>query len=182
MPHENTAVFGIYGTRQGIENAVNALKVDGYRNSDISVLFPCDEGIDDVAGNNSKRPDGAFAGAGSGAIIGGVMGWLIGVGTLAIPGVGPFIAAGPVVAALTVAGVGGALGGIAGGLIGLGIPEYEARHYEGRIHKGGILLSVNCDCADWVRKVKELLVRTGADDVSSTGEPFTGRQLQLCRI
>ena len=103
-------------------------------------------------------------------MIGGTLGWLAGIGALAIPGVGPLIAAGPIVAALTGVGVGGAIGGISGALIGMGIPEYEAKRYEGRVKEGGILLSVHSDNSDWTRKAKDILKRTGADDVSSTGE------------
>src|SRR5207253_2449651 len=106
----------------------------------------------------------------TGGVIGGVLGWLVGLGTLAVPGVGPLIAAGPIVAALTGAGVGGAIGGIAGALLGLGIPEYEAKRYEGRIKEGGILLSVHCDDSNWTKRAKEILERTGAQDVSSSGE------------
>jgi hypothetical protein len=103
-------------------------------------------------------------------VVGGTLGWLAGIGSLAIPGVGPFIAAGPIMAALAGAGVGGAIGGVAGALIGLGIPEYEAKRYEGRVKSGGILLSVHCDDSEWTKKAKKLLERTGAEDVSSTGE------------
>jgi len=103
-------------------------------------------------------------------VIGGVLGWLVGIGALAIPGLGPFIAAGPIVAALAGVGAGGALGGIAGALVGMGIPEYEAKRYEGRIKGGGYLLSVHCDDSEWTKRAKEILERTGAEDVSSTGE------------
>ena len=171
MAGKNTAVFGIYGTRQGVENAVDTLKADGYRNADISVLFPFNDGNKEFAAEkHTKAPEGAVVGAGSGAVVGGALGWLVGIGSLAIPGVGPFIAAGPIMAALAGVGVGGAVGGISGGLIGLGIPEYEAKRYEGRINKGGILLSVHCDSSEWTKKAKALLVKTGAEDISSTGE------------
>src|SRR5205814_4196578 len=103
-------------------------------------------------------------------VIGGALGWLTGIGALAIPGVGPFIAAGPIMAALAGAGVVGAVGGIAGALVGVGIPEYEAKRYEGRIKSGGILLSVHCDNSEWTKKAKEILEKTGAEDVASTGE------------
>ena len=119
---------------------------------------------------NTKAPEGAATGAGSGAVLGGTLGWLTGIGALAIPGLGPFIAAGPIVAALAGVGVGGAIGGITGALIGLGIPEYEAKRYEGRIKEGGILLSVHCDDSNWIKRAKEILQRTGAQDVSSSGE------------
>lgn len=115
-------------------------------------------------------PEGASAGAGTGAVIGGVLGWLAGVGAIAVPGIGPFIAAGPILAALAGIGAGGVVGGITGSLIGFGIPEYEAKRYEGRIKKGGILLSVHCDDSNWAQKAKTILQETGAEDVSSTGE------------
>ena len=114
--------------------------------------------------------EGATAGAGTGAAIGGTLGWLAGIGALAIPGLGPFIAAGPIMAALAGVGVGGAVGGITGALIGMGIPEFEAKRYEGRIKEGGILLSVHCDDSEWTKKAKEILEHSGAQDVTSTGE------------
>jgi len=168
---KNTAVFGIYRDRTSVENAVDVLRQENFRNTDISVLFPENQGTKDFAHEkNTKAPEGAATGAGSGAVIGGTLGWLTGIGALAIPGVGPFIAAGPIVAALAGVGVGGAIGGIAGVLIGLGIPEYEAKRYEGRINEGGILLSVHCDDSNWTKRAKEILERTGAQDVSSSGE------------
>ena len=117
-----------------------------------------------------KAPEGATAGASSGAVIGGALGWLVGTGALAIPGLGPFIAAGPLVAALAGVGVGGAVGGFTGALIGIGIPEYEAKRYEGRLEKGGVLLSVHCDSSDEVSRAKDILQRTGAEDIASTSE------------
>src|SRR6266852_1152008 len=168
---KNTAAFGIYSTRSSVENAVDTLKGAGFRNTDISVLFPFNEGTKDFAHEkNTKAPEGTAAGAGTGAVIGGTLGWLAGIGALAIPGLGPFIAAGPIMAALAGAGAGGAVGGITGALIGMGIPEYEAKRYEGRVKTGGILLSVHSDDSQWTKKAKEILERTGAQDVSSTGE------------
>jgi hypothetical protein len=167
----NTAVFGIYSSRSGVENAVDALKAETFRNTDISVLFPQNEGSKDFAHEKgTKAPEGAAAGAGTGAIVGGALGWLAGIGALAIPGLGPFIAAGPIMTALAGVGVGGTVGGLTGALIGLGIPEYEAKRYEGRMKRGGILLSVHSDNADWTKKAKRILEETGADDISSTGE------------
>jgi hypothetical protein len=122
----------------------------------------------------TKAPEGAATGATSGAVIGGGLGLLAGIGALAIPGLGPFIAAGPIMAALAGVGVGGAVGGITGALVGLGIPEYEAKRYEGRLQKGGILLSVHCDTSDEIKHAKELLKNTGATDISSTGESSAG--------
>src|SRR5690242_4717925 len=171
MAGKNTAVFGIYRSTASVEQAVDALRDAGFRNTDISVLFPENQGTKDFAHEkNTKAPEGTATGAGTGAVIGGTLGWLAGIGALAIPGVGPLIAAGPIVAALTGVGVGGAIGGISGALIGMGIPEYEAKRYEGRVKEGGILLSVHSDNSDWTRKAKDILERTGADDVSSTGE------------
>jgi hypothetical protein len=167
----NTAVFGLYRRRSQVEEAVDILRQEGFRNTDISVLFPVNEGTKDFAAEkNTKAPEGATTGAGSGAVIGGVLGWLAGIGTLAIPGVGPLIAAGPIMGLLAGVGVGGAVGTILGALIGMGIPEYEAKRYEGRIKEGGILLSVHCDSSDWVKRAKELLKQTGAEDIDSAGE------------
>ena len=171
MAGKNTAVFGIYSDRISVEEAVEVLQAEGYRNTDISVLFPETSGTKDFAHEkHTKAPEGATTGAGTGAVVGGALGWLAGIGSLAIPGLGPFIAAGPIMAALAGAGAGGAVGGIIGALVGMGIPEYEAKRYEGRIKDGGILLSVHCDNSDWTKKAKEILERTGAQDVSSTGE------------
>lgn len=171
MAGKNTAAFGIYKDRTTVETAVDALREAGFRNTDISVLFPENEGTKDFAHEkNTKAPEGTATGATSGAVIGGGLGWLAGIGALAIPGLGPFIAAGPIMAALAGVGIGGAVGGIAGALIGMGIPEYEAKRYEGRVKGGGILLSVHADDSSWTKKAKDILERTGADDVSSTGE------------
>jgi hypothetical protein len=171
MAGKNTAVFGIYPSYAAVENGVDALKTAGFRNTDISVLFPENVGSKDFAHEKgTKAPEGASTGAGTGALIGGGLGWLVGIGALAIPGLGPFIAAGPIVAALAGAGVGGAVGGITGALIGMGIPEYEAKRYEGRVKEGGILLSVHSDNSEWTKRAKEILERTGAQDISSTGE------------
>jgi hypothetical protein len=171
MAGKNTAVFGIYRDRAAVENAVDVLRQEDFRNTDISVLFPDNQGTKDFAHEkNTKAPEGTATGATSGAVIGGGLGWLAGIGALAIPGVGPLIAAGPIVAALAGVGVGGAIGGVAGALIGMGIPEYEAKRYEGRVKEGGVLLSVHCDDSNWVKRAKEILERTGAQDVSSTGE------------
>ncbi len=171
MAGKNTAVFGIYSTYADAENGVDALKAAGFRNTDISVLFPENVGTKDFAHEKgTKAPEGAATGAGTGAVIGGGLGWLAGIGALAIPGLGPFIAAGPIVAALAGVGVGGAVGGLTGALIGMGIPEYEAKRYEGRVKTGGILLSVHSDNSEWTKRAKEILEHTGAQDISSTGE------------
>jgi hypothetical protein len=171
MMTKNKSVLGIYGTRPGVENAVSAFKDAGFSNSDISVLLPENLGSKEIATNKAtKAPEGATTGASTGAVVGGALGWLAGIGALAIPGVGPFIAAGPIVAALAGLGVGGAVGGFTGALVGLGIPEYEAKRYEGRIKKGGILVSVHCDTSDEITAAKKIMEQTGAEDVSSTSE------------
>jgi hypothetical protein len=171
MAGKNTAAFGIYSNRAELERGVEELKNANFRNADISVLFPDNEGSKEFAHEkNTKAPEGATTGATTGALLGGGLGWLVGIGALAIPGVGPFIAAGPIVAALAGAGAGGAVGGITGALVGAGIPEYEAKRYEGRIKEGGILLSVHCDDSEWTKRAKDILERTGAHDVASSGE------------
>jgi len=171
MAGKNTAAFGIYRTREQAENAVDTLTANGFRSTDISVLMPENIGTKDFAHEKStKAPEGAAAGAGTGAVIGGTLGLLAGIGALAIPGLGPFIAAGPIMGALAGAGTGGAVGGLIGALVGMGIPEYEAKRYEGLVKAGKILLSVHCDNSEWTKKAKDILERTGAEDVSSTGE------------
>jgi hypothetical protein len=177
MASKKTAVFGIYSTRAQVESAADLLARSGFPVTDISILLPESLGSKDMGTEKStKAPEGAAAGAGSGAILGGTLGLLAGIGALAIPGVGPLIAAGPIMAALAGIGVGGAVGGFTGALIGMGIPEYEAKRYEGRLQKGGILLSVHCDTSEEIDRAKEILDRTGAEDVSSTGESSTGSQ------
>jgi len=171
MAGKNTAAFGIYSNYEALQAAVESLRTAGFRSTDISVLYPENVGSKDFAHvKATKAPEGATAGGASGAVIGGALGWLVGIGALAIPGLGPFIAAGPIVAALAGLGAGGAIGGIAGALVGFGIPEYEAKRYEGRIKGGGLLLSVHCDDSQWTSKAKTILERTGAEDISSTGE------------
>jgi len=165
------AVFGLVDTESQAERIVDNLKAAGFRNNDISVLFPDKGGTRDFAHEKAtKAPEGAAAGAGTGTVVGGVLGWLVGIGSLAIPGVGPFIAAGPIMAALAGAGVGAAVGGLSGALIGMGIPEYEAKQYEGKIKQGNILISVHSEDRDEVKRAKEIFERAGAHDISSTGE------------
>lgn len=171
MAGKNTAAFGIYQTRTNAEEAVDALKAAGFRNTDISVLFPENVGSKDFAHEkHTKAPEGVAAGVVPGAVVGGALGWLAGIGALAIPGIGPLVAAGPIVAMLAGVGAVGAIGAIAGALIGLGMPEYEAKRYEGRVRHGGILLSVHCDDHEWTKKAAEILRQTGAEDIASTGE------------
>jgi hypothetical protein len=172
MSGKKVAVFGIYSTRAAVENTADSLVRAGFPMSDISVLLPESLGGPKEMGTEkvTKAPEGAAAGATTGGVIGGTLGLLAGVGLLAIPGLGPFIAAGPIMAGLAGLGVGGAVGGVTGALIGMGIPEFEAKRYEGRLKKGGILLSVHCDTSDEIKRAKEVVERTGGEDVSSTGE------------
>jgi hypothetical protein len=172
MSAKKAGVFGIYSTRTAVENATDSLIRAGFPASDISVLLPESLGGPKDMGTEkaTKAPEGTAAGVTTGAAIGGTLGVLAGVGLLAIPGLGPFIAAGPIMAGLAGLGVGGAVGGVTGALIGMGIPEFEAKRYEGRLQKGGILLSVHCDTSEEINLAKEVLRASGAEDVSSTGE------------
>src|SRR6202046_5018583 len=171
MQNEKTAVFGIFTTVASADNATDSLVKSGFSASDISALLPENLGNKAIGTEKAtKAPEGATAGAGTGAVLGGALGLLAGIGALAIPGVGPLIAAGPIMAALAGVGVGGAVGGFTGALIGMGIPEYEAKRYEGRLKKGGILLSVHCDTSDDIKRAKEIMKNTHAEDISSTGE------------
>jgi len=168
---KNYSVFGIFKDRLSAERAVDRLKSEGFRNSDVSVLMPSAESTREFAHEkNTKAPEGAVAGAGTGAVIGGTLGWLAGIGMLAIPAVGPLIAAGPIVALLAGAGAGGAIGGLTGALVGMGIPEFEAKRYEGRVKDGGTLLSVHVDDSTYAEKAKLILKELGAQDISSAGE------------
>src|ERR1043165_5090708 len=152
-------------------NIVDSLKSAGFSNNDISVLLPDKAGTRDFAHEkHTKAPEGAVTGAGTGGILGGALGWLAGIGTLAIPGVGPFIAAGPIMAALSGAAIGAAAGGITGALIGMGIPEYEAKRYDGKIKEGNLLISVHSDNSEETSRAKQIFERAGAEDISSTGE------------
>jgi hypothetical protein len=171
MSSKNTAVFGIYATPGTAEAAVDHLLAKGFTNSAISVLLPDDDSTRAFAHEkNTKAPEGATAGVTTGGIIGGTLGLLAGIGALAIPGVGPLIAAGPIMASLAGLGVGGAVGGMVGALVGMGIPEYEAKRYEGAVKGGGTLLSVHCDTSEQVDAAKTALKETGARDIAATGE------------
>jgi hypothetical protein len=162
-------VLGIYSDYAGVENAVDVLKEAGFRSADISVL-PEKAGSKHFARDKGTRaPEGAAAGAGTGALLGGALGWLVGIGALAIPGLGLVVAAGPIMGALAGVGAGGAVGGIVGALIGMGIPEHAAKRYEVRVKEGGILLSVHGDNAAWTKRAKDILERTGAPEISATG-------------
>jgi hypothetical protein len=171
MAEKKTAVFGIYQNEKQAERTVDDLLTARFSNDDVSVLLPDLRGTKDFAHDKStKAPEGTAAGVATGGVIGGTLGLLAGIGILAIPGIGPFIAAGPIMAALAGLGAGGAVGGIIGALVGMGIPEYEAKRYEGHIKAGGILLSVHCDTAEDVARAKDLLKYTGAQDISSSAE------------
>jgi len=171
MAGKNTAVFGIFRSQAQAERAVDALRSAGYRSDDISLLAPDRTVTHELATEkNTKTPEGTTTGATAGGAIGGTLGLLAGIGALAIPGLGPFIAAGPIMGALAGIGAGAATGGLIGALVGMGIPEYEAKRYEGRVKDGGILLSVHCDDSDWVDKAKDVLKAAGAEDIASAGE------------
>ena len=175
MADKKTSVFGIYSSVTQAEVAVDALVNGGFTNSDVSVLMADNQGSKDFAHEkNTKAPEGTTTGVAAGGAIGGTLGLLAGIGALAIPGVGPLIAAGPIMGALAGLGVGGAVGGIVGALVGMGIPEYEAKRYEGRIKEGGVLLSAHCDTADQIDRAKAILKRTGATDIASAGEEAVG--------
>jgi len=174
MEDKKTAVFGIYSSVAHAEAAVDTLVQDRFRHDAISVLLPDKQGSRDFAHEkHTKAPEGTTTGVAAGGTIGGALGLLAGIGALAIPGVGPFIAAGPIMGALAGVGVGGAVGGLIGALVGMGLPEYEAKRYEGRIKEGGVLLSVHCNTSDEISRAKDILKRTGADDIASAGEEST---------
>src|ERR1700682_3744085 len=171
MAGKKTAVFGIYKSSAQAERAVDQIAAAGFSHNDISVLLPDTQSSKEFAHEkNTKAPEGTTAGVTTGGVVGGTLGLLAGVGALAIPGLGPFIAAGPIMAGLAGLGVGGAVGGITGALIGMGIPEFEAKRYEGHLQKGGILVSVHCDTSEEVKRAKDILQRTGAEDISTAGE------------
>jgi hypothetical protein len=165
------SVFGIAKTEEQAIRIANDLKMAGFSNNDISALYPDKQGTRDFAHEqHTKAPEGAVSGVATGGVIGGALGWLIGIGSLAIPGVGPFIAAGPILAALGGVAAGSTVGGIVGGLIGMGIPEYEAKRYEGKIREGNILISVHAENSDEVSRAKDIFKNAGAEDIAYTGE------------
>lgn len=179
MAEKNASVLGIYPNREAVERATDVLIHGGFPAPSISLLLPETLGSNSLATEKaSKAPEGVAAGATSGAVLGGTLGLLAGIGALAIPGLGPFIAAGPIMATLAGMGVGGTLGGVTGALVGLGIPEYEAKTYERRLQKGGILLSIHCDTSNQVSRAKDLMKGTGAQDISSTAEASSAKNLQ----
>ena len=165
------AVFGVLRDEAQACRVVEDLKTSGFSNNDISVLLPDKSGTKDFAHEkHTKAPEGAATGAGTGGVLGGVFGWLVGIGALAIPGVGPFIAAGPIMAALSGAAIGAAAGGLVGTLVGMGIPEYEAKRYEAKLREGRILVSVHSEDSDQTKRAKEILERVGAEDIASASE------------
>jgi hypothetical protein len=165
------SVIGLVKSEPQAESIVNRLRSEGFSVSDVSVLFPDKSNTRDFAHEkNTKAPEGAVTGVGAGGVVGGALGLLAGIGALAIPGLGPFIAAGPIMAALSGAAAGATVGGIAGALIGMGIPEIEAKRYAGKIEGGNILLSVHVDDSDQTSRAKKILEAGGATDVSTSGE------------
>lgn len=166
-----SSVICIAKTESQAINIVDQLKAANFSSNDISVLLPDKSGTKDFAHEqHTKAPEGATTGGVTGGVLGGAFGWLVGIGALAIPGVGPLIAAGPIMAALGGAAVGGALGGITGALIGLGIPEYEAKRYEGKIKDGNVLISVHTENRDEISRASDIFKNAGAEDISTTGE------------
>jgi hypothetical protein len=177
-----TAVFGIFTTREHAVRCIDVLQQEGFSRDDISVLMSSPDSTKELAAEkNTKAPEGATTGATTGGVIGGTLGLLAGIGSLAIPGVGPLIAAGPIMATLAGLGVGAAAGGLIGALIGMGIPEYEAKRYEGRLKAGGILLSVHCDTSDEVKEAKKTLEKVGAEDISSSSEASADYKIDATR-
>ncbi len=165
------AAFCIASSQHQANTIVEALDIAGLQRKNISVLLPDKTGTRDFAHEkNTKAPEGAVIGAGSGGVAGGAIGLLAGIGLLAIPGLGPFIAAGPIMAALSGMAVGATLGGVSGALIGMGIPELEAKRYEGKLKEGNILVSVHTDNADEVKRVKDVFQAAGATDISVAAE------------
>jgi hypothetical protein len=173
---KSKAVFGIYGSTDQAESAVDALMDAGFSAQDVSVLMPDQRGTSAFAHRKeTKAPEGATAGATTGGVVGGTLGVLVGLGSLAIPGLGPLIAAGPIIAGLAGLGAGGAVGGLIGALVGMGIPEYEAKRYAGRVKDGGVLLSAHCESPGEVLRAKEVLASTGAADIAVAGEAAAAR-------
>jgi hypothetical protein len=165
------AVFCLARTESQAARIVDDLKLAGFSNNDVSVLLPDKSGTRDFAHeHHTKAPEGAMTGGAVMGVLGGALGWLAGIGSLAIPGLGPFIAAGPIMAALGGAAAGGAIGGIGGALIGMGMPEYEAKRYEGKVKEGNILISVHTEKSEERKRAKEIFDRDDAEDVSSTSE------------
>jgi hypothetical protein len=173
----NKSVFCLARDEAQACRIVDELKTAGFSNNDISVLLPDKSGTKDFAHKKeTKAPEGAITGVGTGGVIGGVLGWLAGIGSLAIPGLGPFIAAGPIMAALSGAAIGATAGGIVGTLVGMGIPEYEAKRYESKIREGRILLSVHSENSDETKRAKDIFDRAGAEDIATAGEESVSKK------
>ena len=171
MAGKNTAAFAIFPSHSAANTAVDRLHTAGFTRDDVSVLMADQQSSKEFAAEkNTKAPEGATAGVLGGGTLGGTLGLLAGLGALAIPGVGPLIAAGPIMGALAGLGIGGAVGGLIGALVGMGIPEYEAKRYEGRIKDGGILISVHCETSEEIDRAKEVLKASGGEDIASSGE------------
>src|SRR3954467_542157 len=167
----NKSVFCIARDEAQACNIVDNLKSAGFPNNDISVLLPDKTGTREFAHEKgTKAPEGAITGVGTGGVLGGVLGWLAGIGALAIPGIGPFIAAGPIMAARSGGGIGATAGGVVGALVGMGIPEYEAKRYEARLREGRILIAVHSENSDETKRAKEIFERADAEDISTAGE------------
>ena len=165
------AVMCIVQTRGQAEAVVDQLHNAGFSTNDISVLFPDKSGTKDFAHEHStKAPEGAIGGASMGGVVGGTLGLLAGIGVLAIPGLGPFIAAGPIMAALSGVAAGATVGGIAGALVGMGIPEIEAKRFEGKVKGGNLLVSVHVESSDERTRAENIFKAAKADDICSVNE------------
>jgi hypothetical protein len=170
------AVFCIVDSEEQASRIVGDLRGAGFSSNDVSALFPDKQATRDFAHEqHTKAPEGAATGAAAGGLLGGTLGWLAGIGSLAIPGVGPFIAAGPIMGLLSGAAVGAATGGLTGALVGYGMPEHEAKLYEGKVRGGNILLSVHTEDSNELSRAKEIMRRNGARDISTTGEASVPR-------
>ena len=166
----STSVF-CTATIPQTDTIIRNLQTAGFSGNDISVLMADKEGTRDFAlQHNTKAPEGAATGAGTGAVLGGALGWLAGIGALAIPGVGPLIAAGPIMAALGGAAVGGTVGGLTGALVGMGMPEFEAKKYEGKVKSGSALISVHSEDGNETKRAKDIFESAGAKDITTAGE------------
>jgi hypothetical protein len=173
----NKSVFCLARDEGQAGQIIENLRVAGFSNNDISVLLPDTNSTRQFAyEKGTKAPEGAATGAGAGGVLGGIFGWLVGIGALAIPGLGPFVAAGPLMAALGGVAVGGVAGGLIGTLVGMGIPEYEAKRYESRLREGRILLAVHSENSDQTKRAKEIFERGGAEDISTSGEERVGEK------
>jgi hypothetical protein len=175
MACNDGAAFGIFANIANAEAAINGLTMAGFSNHAVSVLLSDKDEARVLATENTTRASvGASAGAGVGGVVGGALGLLAGIGVLALPGVGPLIAAGPIMASLAGFGVGGAVGGFVGALIGMGIPEFEAKLYDGRVKDGGVLVAVHCESSEGISKAREVLKSVGAEDIATCLEEQFG--------